>query len=118
MKCATRGIIRADARVRIPRAPTQIMIDRNPRRLESLEVNEAEDGLVIYDPDRDMVHHLNPSAALIFDLCDGTRDPESIARLLGEAYQLDSPPLEQAIVALHELADRQLISWNAQDREG
>jgi Coenzyme PQQ synthesis protein D (PqqD) len=93
------------------------MSDNNPRRLESLEVNEAEDGLVIYDPATDMVHHLNPSAAVIFDLCDGTRDPDAIARLLAEAYDLQSPPIAQAIAGLRELADRHLIRWDAQQRE-
>jgi hypothetical protein len=94
------------------------MIDQNPRRLESLELNEAEDGLVVYDPAGDMVHHLNPSAAVIFDLCDGTRDTDSIARVLGEAYDLHTPPLEEAIAGLRELADLHLISWDAHDREG
>jgi hypothetical protein len=93
------------------------MTDNNPRRVEPLEINEAEDGLVIYDPANDMVHHLNPSAAVIFDLCDGTRDPGSIARVLGEAYELDSPPLVDAMRGLRELADRQLISWDYQDPE-
>jgi len=95
-----------------------MMIDDNPRRLEPLEVNEAEDGLVIYDPARDMVHHLNPSAAVIFDLCDGTRDADTIARVLGEAYGLREPPLEDAIAGLRELADRQLISWETQAGQG
>jgi Coenzyme PQQ synthesis protein D (PqqD) len=94
------------------------MTDHNPRRLQSLEVNEAEDGLVIYDPARDMVHHLNPSAAIIFDLCDGTRDPNEIAHVLAEAYELHAPPLEQAITGLRDLADRQLIRWDDQDRDG
>jgi hypothetical protein len=118
MKGAIRGIIRADAPFRIPRATARTMIVQNPRQLESLEVNEAEDGLVVYDPAADMVHHLNPSAAVIFDLCDGTRDPESIARVLGEAFHLRPPPLEEAIAGLRELADRQLISWDPHDREG
>lgn len=94
------------------------MIDQNPRRLESLEVNEAEDGLVVYDPAHDMVHHLNPSAAVIFDLCDGTRDTDAIARVLGAAYDLDTPPFEDALTGLRDLADRHLISWDAHGREG
>jgi hypothetical protein len=94
------------------------MTEHNPRRLESLEVNEAEDGLVIYDPAQDMVHHLNPSAAVIFDLCDGTRDPAEIARLLEEAYQLSAPPLEDAIAGLRDLAGRRLISWDGRDLAG
>jgi Coenzyme PQQ synthesis protein D (PqqD) len=102
---------------RAPRAPPWIMTNHNPRRLQSLEVNEADDGLVIYDPVRDMVHHLNPSAAIIFDLCDGTRDPEQIAHVLAEAYKLQAPPLEQAITGLRDLADRELIRWDDQDRD-
>lgn len=87
------------------------MTDSNPRRAELLEVNEAEDGLVIYDPSQDMVHHLNASASVIFDLCDGTRDPEEIARILAEAYDLDAPPNDDALAGLAELADRKLIHW-------
>ena len=94
------------------------MSDDNPRRLEPLEINEADDGLVVYDPSSDMVHHLNPSAAVIFDLCDGTRDAEAIARILGEAYGLDAPPLEEATAGLRELRERGLIRWDAQDGAG
>lgn len=90
------------------------MTDHNPRRRESLEVNEAEDGLVIYDPASDMVHHLNPSAALIFDLCDGSRDPESIAAVVGEIFDVEQPPLEETLAGLCELAGQRLITWDPQ----
>ena len=72
------------------------MNNANPIRADSLEINEAEDGLVVYDPAEDMVHHLNPSAALIFDLCDGTRDvatsPASSPRPSGSASLRKKPP--------------------------
>jgi len=90
------------------------MTDHNPRRQEPLEVNEAEDGLVIYDPASDMVHHLNPSAALIFDLCDGSRDPESIAAVVGEVFDFHQPPLQETLAGLRELAGQRLITWDAQ----
>ena len=89
------------------------MSDTNPRRAEALEVNEAEDGLVVYDPAHDMVHHLNPSAAMIFDLCDGTRDVEAIAHILAEAYQLAAPPRDDTVAGLSDLAERKLVHWNA-----
>ena len=89
------------------------MTDMNPRKAASLEVNEAEDGLVVYDPQHDMVHHLNPSASLIFDLCDGTRDAEEIARVLAEAWKLQAPPTDEARAGLEELAERKLIHWDA-----
>ena len=80
-----------------------------PRRAESLEVNEAEDGLVVYDPTHDQVHHLNASAALIFDLCDGTRGVDEIAAVLADLYGLEAPPLTETQQGLDELATRGLI---------
>jgi hypothetical protein len=91
--------------------------DTYPRQPEALEVNEADDGLVVYDPWHETVHHLNSSAALIFDLCDGTRDAETIAQIVGEAYSLDAPPRDQALAGLQDLADRKLISWDAHGSE-
>ncbi len=87
----------------------------NPIRSDGLEVDEAEDGLVVYDPREDMVHHLNPSASVIFDLCDGSRDAAEIAALLGAVYELASPPREEALAGLRELAERKLISWPAHE---
>jgi len=87
---------------------------RIPRQASSLEVNEAEDGLVVYDPAHEMVHHLNESAALIFDLCDGSRDVAAIARVVGEAFRLDPPPRDETLAGLRELEDQELISWDAQ----
>jgi hypothetical protein len=81
----------------------------NPRKVESLEVNEADDGLVVYDPERDHVHHLNPSAAVIFDLCDGSRSVEEIALVLADVYGLDTPPVTEARGGVDELAARGLI---------
>lgn len=89
------------------------MSDSLPRRAGLLEVNEADDGLVVYDPANDQVHHLNATASIIFDLCDGTRDPEEIARILGEAYELEASPRDDALAGLKELADRKLIDWMA-----
>ena len=94
------------------------MTDTYPHKAESLEVNEAEDGLVVYDPDHDLVHHLNPAASMIFDLCDGTRDADAIAEVLGEAYELAAPPRDDALAGLHELADRKLIRWEGQGATG
>ena len=87
------------------------MIDANPRKADTLEVNEAEDGLVVYDPGRDVVHHLNASASVIFDLCDGTRDPDAIAVILAKAYDLDAPPTDATFAGLKDLAERNLIHW-------
>ena len=59
-----------------------------PRAVADLDVNEADDGLVIYDPGRDRVHHLNPTAALVFLLCDGQHSPAQMAEELSEVFAL------------------------------
>jgi len=87
------------------------MDTENPIRSDGLEVDEAEDGLVVFDPRTETVHHLNPSASVIFDLCDGSRDPDAIALLLAEVYELDAPAREDALTGLRELAQRGLIRW-------
>ena len=79
-------------------------------------MNEAEDGLVVYDPARDIVHHLNPTAPrVIFDLCDGTRDVATIASALAEVFDLDAPPREAARVGLEELAEQGLVAHEPAD---
>jgi hypothetical protein len=88
------------------------MTNANPKQVDALEINEAEDGLVVYDPNRETVHHLNPAAAVIFDLCDGTRDSAAIAAVLQDLYNLDEPPLSEVSAGLRDLAERQLIAWD------
>ncbi len=83
-----------------------------PQKAEQLEVNEADDGLVIYDPAHGMVHHLNESASVIFDLCDGMRDPDAIAQALAAAFALGAPPRDDAVGGLRDLAARHLILWD------
>ena len=68
-----------------------------------LEVTEAEDGLVVHDPVQDVEHHLNPSAAAVFDLCDGSRDAQGIAATLAGVYGLGAPPTDQTLVAFEQL---------------
>jgi PqqD family protein of HPr-rel-A system len=77
--------------------------------IERLELSEAEDGLVVYDESIDRVHHLNPTAAVILQLCDGTRDAQSIAEFLAQGYGLDEAPLEQTVATLEKLSQEGLI---------
>jgi hypothetical protein len=83
-----------------------------PVKVESLEVNEADDGLVVYDAARDVVHHLNVSAALIFDLCDGARSADDIAAVLAEVHGLPTPPVAETRSSLAELTERGLIRYS------
>src|SRR5215510_13041005 len=50
------------------------LLVRNP----SLALAPAEDGYLAYDLEDGRLHRVNPTAALILELGDGTRDAESL----------------------------------------
>jgi hypothetical protein len=45
--------------------------------------------LSLYDPRTEVVHILNPTAAVIWRMCDGSRRLEDISVQVAEAYDLD-----------------------------
>jgi hypothetical protein len=83
---------------------------RQPLTVGGLDVNEAEDGLVVYVAATDTVHHLNKTAGVIFGLCDGTRDTAAIAADVAELFDLDEPPLGETAACLSDLVERGLVA--------
>ena len=45
-------------------------------------MHEVDDGFVVFDASTDRVHYLNPTATVVFSLCDGTRTTEEVAELV------------------------------------
>lgn len=85
------------------------MSDDRPRQTEGLEVNEAEDGLIIYDATADRVHHLNVSATVVFELCTGEHDDDRIVALVDEAFALDASATAETRACLAQLRAEGLI---------
>jgi predicted TPR repeat methyltransferase len=60
----------------------------------SLAIAPTDDGYLIYDIAGGRVHHLNATAALVFELCDGTRTfddlREALAPILGDDTWADA----------------------------
>ncbi len=54
----------------------------NPRLNPALLLSPVEDGYVAYDPGRDWLHQLNPVAALLAELSDGSRSLDEIRGLV------------------------------------
>ena len=50
----------------------------HPRLNPNLLLSPVENGYVAYDPALDLLHELNPVAALIAELCDGTRSLDMV----------------------------------------
>ncbi len=54
----------------------------NPALNPAIRLSPVENGYLAYDPAADRLHELNPVAALIVELCDGTRTAEEIRELV------------------------------------
>ena len=85
------------------------MTARRPTLADDLEVSESDDGLVVYQPSSDRVHHLNHTAATVLALCDGTRDATDIANFLADGFALAGPPLDETLACLAKLSEEGLV---------
>lgn len=81
-----------------------------PRAVPALEVNEAEDGVVIYNAALDEVHYLNPTATAIFDHCTGALTIAEIAAQIQALYELPSAPVKEVGECVADLVARKLVT--------
>lgn len=79
-----------------------------PEKVSGFEVNEVADGLVIFDPSAQQVHYLNNTAAIVYELCDGTT---TSADVIGSAAKLfsDATSDQQFAECLDDLRRRGLV---------
>ena len=85
------------------------MAPEKPAVVDGLEVNETKDGLIVYEAERDRVHYLNATAAVVFSLCDGTMDATAIADAVGQAYDVEHVPTADVDICLKQLRDEGLV---------
>ena len=64
------------------------MLAMKPKTKEDLTEELVEDELFIHEKDASSVHCLNAGAAVIWYLCDGTRDSGAIAQEIADANGL------------------------------
>ena len=80
-----------------------------PMRVEGLDVTETEDGLVVLNQASGRVCHLNPTAAVVFDLADGQHGPDEIAGRLAQVFGLSEAPTADVVAALDRLREEGLL---------
>ncbi len=85
------------------------MTNERPRTAQGLEFNELEDGLIVYQESTERVHHLNATAAVVLQLCDGTRDATEIASVVGELFGLEHPPADAVESCLARFVQERLV---------
>lgn len=80
-------------------------------RQDNIVVQDVLDEVVIYDLKRDKVHSLNPTAAFVWQHCDGQRTPGELATLLQQEYQ--TPQSEDLVwLTLDRLEKAHLLTEN------
>ena len=58
----------------------------------SCETSFMADGIVVYQTDREKVHYLNPTAAIVYRLCGERVSVEKTVEYLQKTFSLPEPP--------------------------
>jgi FkbM family methyltransferase len=83
---------------------------RRPTAADGLEVRETADGLIVFEPSRNRVHQLNPTAAVVFDLCNGERTVTRIIELVQQVFGLSEPSTAEVVECVDHLYSEGLVS--------
>jgi hypothetical protein len=94
-------------------------ITARPCRGAHIEERPAGSELVLFDPIGGRLHVLNPTAAAIWRLCDGSRSANEIAGTLGAEFQVgpEHTPGTDVHVLLGIFRDARLITESQQHRD-
>jgi hypothetical protein len=79
------------------------------KRAPDIEIREVSDGFVAYDPARDRLHYLNPTATMLLESCDGNIPARELPELLAAAFRLDAPPVAEVETCLAKLLEEGLL---------
>ena len=81
----------------------------HPTMAPGLRIELADDGYVILQPGSDQAHHLNATAAVLLELCNGSNTEAELPQLIQLAYGLPEPPVESVAACLDNLRKEGLV---------
>jgi hypothetical protein len=73
------------------------------------EISQVPDGCVIYQPSRERVHFLNPTAVVVYELVAAGKPVGEIVAFLEDAFGLDEAPVEAVRACIESMSREQLI---------
>ena len=79
------------------------------QQVEGLDVHEAEDGLIIFNPGTDRVHHLNSTAGVVFSLCDQPRSGLALIESFTELFDLEQHSAQAVQTVLAQLSEEGVL---------
>jgi hypothetical protein len=100
---------RQGADVTVPATPAGSVLPDRPVRAEGLEIHEVDDGLLVYQAQPECVHHLNNTAAVVFELCDGQNTVPEISEQLAQVFGLARTPGGTAEKCIADFRDKGVI---------
>jgi PqqD family protein of HPr-rel-A system len=71
-----------------------------PRIRSGLAVEELDGEALIYDEESGQLHHLNPTATLVFTLCDGNATVREMTTDISELYEMPPDEVEPQVRTL------------------
>ena len=82
-----------------------------PLGRDDLTIREVDGEFLLYDPVKDTVVLINHSAAVIFDLCDGTRTESEISAEIQRLYDLRAKQADKELrTTLDEFTQNNLMA--------
>jgi hypothetical protein len=88
---------------------TEINPETRFRVIDGVEFTRVPDGAVVYQNERERVHFLNPSAMVVFELCEIGKSAGEIEIFLADAFGLAETPKESVRECLVSLLHEGLI---------
>ncbi len=85
-------------------------------RATGVEVHETDDGLIVFNPATDRVHHLNPTAGVLWELCTGSKTSAQLIKEMAELFSLDELPTDAVEAGLKQLVSENVLI--ASERDG
>ena len=106
---------------RLPGGQNVEWVSENSRPCQAphLEEYEVEDEITLFDPHQNQVHILNPTAAVVWRLSDGTQEVAEIASQLAGLYGLEPAVVEEDVRdILAQFRDARLLELAAKVDRG
>lgn len=86
-----------------------IGFDLIPQPAGNVEIEVVEGEVLLYQPQGTRAVYLNPTAAVIWGLCDGVRSVREITELLNKTYPDADDLINQVARTLSELQESGLV---------
>jgi PqqD family protein of HPr-rel-A system len=93
-----------------------VPVGYQPEKAADVLELDMEDGFILFNHDSSLVHHLNPSAAIIWQLCDGSATISELAADVSAEFHLDrDETIKQLVGVIAELDALGLVKNAAAD---